>query len=180
MNRVRCPQSAIIAVLGLLATLACRQPVTRPGEHLITFSLEDQFGQTTTRADLAGATSLVIVADRAAREQATAWGAEALKRWPDAIADRQLVVLRVAHLGPFPKALKSIVKSQLPKDPNQPVLMDWSGAFATYGLEAGRVLVLTFDAEGKLIARQRGETPASDSGQGLLAQVARCCRRETP
>ncbi len=171
MSRMR---RSLVIVTVLFAALACRQPVTRPGEYLIDFTLEDQFGRTTTQADLAGAVSLVVVADRAARDQATAWGAEARNRWADALANQRLVLLRIAHLGPYPKALKPIVKGQLPKDPSQPVLMDWSGAFASaYELEGGNVLVLVFDAEGTLIGKRSGAEPASESGRALLEQVAR-------
>ncbi|MEM1181702.1 MAG: hypothetical protein AAGM22_25385 [Acidobacteriota bacterium] len=117
--------------------------------RLISFQLEDQFGETLSTADLEGRAVLVIAADGSASDFTGAWSAAL----GDAIAELKLTekidVIGLADQRRVPSFIRGTVRESFSSDPADATLLDWKGAFAkAYDFKKKHCNILLFTADG--------------------------------
>lgn len=141
--------------------------------QLFDFALEDQFKHEWTRADVAGQTLVVLLADREGSAWSEDWGRTLTDSLQAAIDSGQLRLMPVAHARGVPFFIKGMVRGSFSDDPDRWVLIDWGGEFAQrYPFVEQHTNLLVFSEDGVLVAHFPMQAPAPES----LASVLECVR----
>jgi len=125
--------------------------------HLIPFELQDQFDEVYTNSDYEQQIVLVIGSDKEGKKYNPIWSeaiTSAIHRHGSA---DQVSMLGIANLRGVPFFLKGMIKGKLPKDPENKLLLDWSGHFAkAYKFEDNVSNIVMFDKDGNLALKTYG------------------------
>lgn len=140
---------------------------------LFEFEIEDQFETPHTQAEVLGAVTILVWADREGSDFLEIWGAAL-----DSVYGESAVVRRgVAHVEGVPgwiPGLKGKIRGSFSREPEQWTLMDWKGRFAAaYRPTPGTVNLLVLDAQGCLQGRVSGPEPNRVLLDALAEMVGR-------
>jgi uncharacterized protein YfaP (DUF2135 family) len=125
--------------------------------RLIDFALTDQFGREHRRAEYEGAVLVVVGTDRGGSAHVAGWLELARDGLEELSTAGRLRALGVADLRGGPALVRPVVRAALARVVDRPVLLDWTGRFATaYGFEPGACTVLVADADGRIVHRTSG------------------------
>ena len=154
----------------LLCALApWAQSVMGQSDALVDFELRDQFDQIHRSSDYDADVLVVIGSDRDGSEYNAQWANAIADAFRSEVASGQVEFIGVADLSVVPFFLRRMVKRRFPKEPDEPVLLDWRGQFTqTYGFESGKVNIVAFSRGRELIHRSHGRSLTAD---GLVAIV---------
>jgi predicted transcriptional regulator len=146
------------AIGGLSAASAAYKHDVERAASLIDFKIKDQFDTVHRSGDVAGFVVLLIGSDKDGSEFNALWG-EAIS---DALRNHshydQLAQLPQADLRGVPFFVKGLVKSKMPENPQEWVLMDWKGALSkAYQFVPGSTNVLVFGPDGRLHHQSAGQ-----------------------
>jgi len=166
--------AAILLILGTMAggfeAHAAGKSNTNGATSLIEFKIKDQFGTVHRADDVAASVVLLIGGDKDGSVYNAQWGEainEAVREHPNY---EQLARLPHADLRGVPFFVKGMVKSKMPEDPKQWVLMDWKGALPkAYQFVAGSTNVLVFAPDGRLHHQSAGK----ELEEGALQAIVR-------
>ncbi len=162
--------------LPLLLLLACAVPaaaVELPcDERLPAFELEDQFEDERTQDDVLGTVSVLIWADRDAREWSDDWRAMLTAALRGQVEGGLVQIRAWAHTKGAPFFVKGRIRGSFPEDPARWAVLDWDGVFEEhFEPREEHVTVFVFDREGCLVARETGREV--DAGSiAVLADAA--------
>lgn len=144
-----------VAFDPLAATAASDAPCL---DRLFEFEVEDQFKDDRTAADLLGRVSVVVWADRDAREFTDSWREAIESGLGDAIAAGDVQVRAWAHTKGAPFFVKGRVRGSFSEDRERWAFLDWDGLFRErYEPTDGEVNVFLFDRDGCLVERTTGK-----------------------
>jgi len=127
-------------------------------ERLPEFELEDQFEDERTQDDVLGTVSVLIWADRDAREWSDDWR-DMLTAALRGQVEGDLVQIRGwAHTKGAPFFVKGRIRGSFPEEPERWAVLDWDGVFEEhFEPREEHVTVFVFDREGCLVARESGQ-----------------------
>ncbi len=119
---------------------------------LISFDLQDQFGNHQTKEKYLQSPVVVIGSDRAGSKYNEVWGAALRNSLKDSANYKAIKFLGVADVRGVPAIFTKFVTHNFPKD--RTILMDWDGVFSTaYDLKPKYTNILVFSSKGKLLGR---------------------------
>ena len=120
--------------------------------QLVSFELEDQFEKVYTDEDYKHQIIVVISSDKGGNKYNPIWSEAILKLIHDNGMEKSIEVIGIANLKGVPFFLKGYIKGKLPKDPDNRLLLDWSGQFAkAYKFMKNVCNIAIFDQGGKLV-----------------------------
>ena len=139
---------------------------------LISFKLEDQFGNEYTENDFLGRISLLIGSDKEGSQYNRLWASaiyDSLEEWGKT---ELVIMIPIADLRGVPFFLKGFVKRKFPKQRDNWVILDWKGRFPkSYDFVAHQTNLLVFDQKGNLIYFTHGEEPDHENIRSILLKL---------
>lgn len=170
----------MIRVVALVLALGA-SAIAAEGDPLAGLVLEDLNGTSRTLDELAGTPVLVIVADRRASEQASAWGERLAKRVPELVPWREpgkVTWLSVVDAHGVPEYAHDAARDRIRERQGDPVrarrtttLIDWAGTVAErLGAEHGRALLVLF-SPGHVAFERTGGAPTDAAVDHVVEAV---------
>jgi hypothetical protein len=140
--------------------------------RLMSFAMEDQFGQVHSDEEYRDQVVVVTAGDRKGGEYTVAWGRAMLEAMDPFVNLSQVRYIEVADLNSVPSLARKAVRKKFPKDELQWILLDWKGQWAkAYGFEKKAANILVFDASGTLLEHAHGQEPDQSQVQALADAI---------
>jgi len=141
-------------------------------QTMMSFELEDQFGNVYTDGDYRGQVVVVTCGDRKGSEYTVAWGRAMIRAMDPNVRLTGVRYIQVADLRGVPFFAKKAVRKKFPRDETQWALLDWKGQWAkTYGFESKAANILVFDDSGALLIHAHGREPDEEQVQGIVGAI---------
>jgi hypothetical protein len=148
-------QLVIIVALIISTAALADEPTAALADHLLDFTIVDQFDTEHTQAEFAGRVTVLLWADREGAEHTGRWKKTIARKLKQELADGTVTMRNVAHLLGVPSFIRGRVKAAFSEKSDQWVLMDWDGRFAAaYAPTPGHCNVLVFGRDGTHVHQQ--------------------------
>ncbi len=146
-------RAGMTVVMVLAVAGGCSAAAASP-DHLVPFSIEDQFKQTHTEAEFTGQATALVWCDRASRKVSASWADSLEAAFARALPPAAWQVRIVAHTKGAPFFVKGKIRGSFSRDPDRWALLDWKGGIrATYDPPPDMITILLFGPEGGLLGR---------------------------
>ena len=151
---------AAISILLAVAIIAAPALALDPGENAPVFDLEDQFDKPWSLTALKGNVVVLIAA--------TPKSGEAMDPWVSSLNEKYgtgIKLVGMMDLHRLPGIIRSVAKSRIKKETQQPLMLDFSGsASKAYGANDKNPVVVVIDKDSKVQA-----VAGSHSEEGLAS-----------
>ncbi len=162
----------LLAFVAVAAVALADEPAPEPLDHLVEFTIEDQFENEHTQDEFAGKTMVLFWGDREGSEHIERWEKTVRRKLKRELADGSVEVRVVAHVQGVPGMIKGMVRGHFSKEPEEWTLMDWEGVFAAaYAPVEKHCNIMVFGRDGAHLYQQASNKLEQPVLDGVLAAV---------
>lgn len=175
-------QLPLLAVLTFAAAVALAdEPVPEPVDHLIDFTVTDQFDAEHTQAEFTGKVMVLFWGDREGSQHIERWEKTVRRKLKRELADGSVEVRTVAHVQGAPGLIKGMIKDRFSREADEWALMDWDGVFAAaYAPTEKHCNILVFGRDGARLYQQASNKLKQDVLDGVLTAVRQGLQGDAP
>lgn len=160
----------MVKIFSLCFILFAALALFAQNNKMISFELEDQFGEVYTDNSWPGKIVILLGSDKGGSTYNEIWGKAIYDSLKTEIGFEKVQMVGLSDLSSVPFFMKWVIRGKFPEEKEKWVLMDWDGEFLeAYNFKEDAANILIFNSD-KILVYQESLTEIDDK---ILSEILR-------